>query len=228
MTRDEFIEDVKLSLGAPFVDIEVESIIGKLVDKAFREVSRYIVETRFATVSYSDKGIDVSKYGIESIVQIFRTSNPSRVADFTDIYSLSTLNQANSSSVNLLLSDYLYRTQLAQVKSTITTDMDFTFDKADQKLYVNTYYPQPTQITLVYIPVFKDVSDVKEMYWINYIQRLSLAFTKEALGRVRGKYELSSSLYKLDGDTLLSEGIAERDAIREELNENSDVVFPID
>ena len=66
------------------------------------------------------------------------------------------------------------------------------------------------------------------MFWINYIQRLSLAFTKEALGRVRGKYNLSSSLYSLDGATLLQEGIAERDAVREELVENSDLAFPID
>lgn len=227
MTRDEYIEDVKLSLGAPVVEVEVEAQIGKLVDKAFREVSRYINETRFITVPYSTC-IDVKPYEIDTVVQIFRTRNPSRVGDFTDIYSLASVNQANSSSVNLLMSDYLYRTQLAQLKSTISTDLDFTFDKKEQKLYVNSYYPRPTSITLVYVPVFKDVSDVTEMFWINYIQRLSLAFTKESLGRVRGKYELSSSLYKLDGDALLSEGISERDTIRQELNERSDLVYPID
>lgn len=228
MTREEYIEDIQISLGSPVVDIEIESIIGKLVDKAFREVKRYITETRFVTVPYSSRGIDVKSYDIDTVIQILRTENPARTVDFTDIYSLSTVNTGNASSVNLLLSDYLYRTQMTQIKNTISTDLDFTFDKVNNMLYVNAVYPLPQYITLVYVPDFKDVSRVTESYWITYIQRLSLAFVKEALGRVRGKYELSSSLYKLDGPQLLAEGIAERDAIRQELNENSDIVFPID
>lgn len=229
MIRDEYIDDVKTSLGAPVVDIELEdNTIGKIVDKAFREVSRYITETRFITIPYSTTGIDVSKYKINSVVQIFRTANPAGNHNLTDVYSLSAMSSSGSSSTNLLLSDYTYRTQMSQLKSTITTDLDFTFDKEDQKLYINTYYPRPQKVTLAYIPEFKDVSEVREQYWVNFILRLALALTKESLGRIRSKYELSSSLYKLDGNQLVAEGIAERDAIRQELNENSDIVFPID
>lgn len=226
MTREEFIEDVKISLGAPIVEVEVEKIIGKLVDKAFREVSRYIVETKFLTIPYSTNGIDLTKYHVNSVIQIFRTRNPNRIADFTDIFALSSVYNTNATATNLMMSDYVYRTQLHQLKSAMSTDLDFTYDKPI--LHVATFYPRPTSITIAYIPEFKDVSDVKEQFWINYIQRLALAFTKESLGRVRGKYKLSSSLYTLDGDTLVSEGIAERDAIRTELNDLSDVVFPID
>lgn len=228
MTREEYVEDIKISLGFPIVDVEIEEILGKLVDKAFREIRRYVTETSFVTVPYSASGIDVRQYNIDTVVQIFRTRNPARTVDFTDIYTLSTVNTSNASSVNLLLSDYLYRTQMTQIKNTISTDLDFTYDKEAQKLYVNTVYPVPEYLTLAYIPVMKDVSDIKESYWESYIQRLSLAFAKETLGRVRGKYELSSSLYKLDGNQLISEGISERDAVRQELAENSDIVFPID
>ena len=56
----------------------------------------------------------------------------------------------------------------------------------------------------------------------------SKVLSKITLGRVRGKYELSSSLYKLDGSELLQEGIAERDAIRQELKEDHDLVLPMD
>ena len=226
MTREEYVEDIKISLGSPVVDVEVEGIIGKLVDKAFREVRRYIVETKFLTLPYSTGGIDLSEYHVDSIIQIFRTRNPNRVADFSDIYALSSVYNANVNSTNLMMSDYLYRTQLHQLKSAMSTDLDFTYDKPI--LHVNTFYPRPDSITIAYIPEFRDVSEVKEQFWINYIQRLSLAFVKESLGRVRGKYKLSSSLYTLDGDTLVSEGIAERDAVRAELNDLSDVVFPMD
>lgn len=228
MTREEYIDDIKTSLGFPIVDVEIDEILGKLVDKAFREIRRYVTETHFVTIPYSSKGIDVSQYKIDSIIQIFRTSNPARTVDFTDIYTLSTVNTGNSSSVNLLLSDYLYRTQMTQIKNTISTDLDFTYDKDSQKLYINAVYPVPAYVTLAYNPVFLDVSDIKEPYWENYVQRLSLAFAKETLGRVRGKYDLSSSLYKLDGNQLVSEGISERDEVRRELVDNSDLAFPID
>ncbi len=228
MTREEYVADIKLSLGAPIINVETEELLPEIVDKAFREVSRFITDTRFVTIPYTTTGIDVSKYNINTVIGIYRTVNPSRVADFTDIYSLSSLNTAYTSSTNLLLSDYLYRTQMNQLKSTITTDLDFTYDKEAQVLYINTFYPNPQRVTLAYIPEFKDVSDIKEMFWVNYIQRLSLAYAKIILGRVRGKFELSSSLYKLDGDKLTQEGIEERDAIRAELVENSDLVFPID
>lgn len=234
MTREEFVEDVKLSLGYPVVDIELDdSLIGKTVDRAFREVKRYITETRFVTIPYSTTGIDVSKYRINSIIQIFRTQNPAGNNYLTDVFSFgasasSSVQSGSTGLSDLLLSDYTYRTQVNQLKSTIETDLDFTFDKHDQKLYINAYHPRPSKVTLAYIPEFKDVSEVMEQYWINYIQRMALALTKEALGRVRSKYELSSSLYKLDGNQLISEGISERDAIRQELDENSDIVFPID
>ena len=230
MTREEYIDDIKTSLGAPVVDIELDnSVIGKIVDKAFREVTRYITETRFATVPCSGDVIDVKEYDISSVVQLFRTANPSRMGDITDPLAIASAGcVSNSFSSRVNLSDYTYRTQLAQLKSTITTDLDFTFDKEENKLYVNTFHPKPSSITIVYIPNFKDVSEVKERYWVNFILRLATAFTKETVGRVRSKYELSSSLYKLDGDRLVSEGIAERDAVRQELDENSDIVFPID
>lgn len=229
MTREEYIDDIKMSLGYPVVDIELDdSSVGKLIDKAFREVSRYITETRFVTIPYSTAGIDVSKYKINTVVQIFRTENPAGSSSLTDVYTLSSLNASGSSTMNLLLSDYTYRTQMNQIKSTMSTDLDFTYDKESQKLYINTYFPRPARVTLAYIPEFKEVSEIREQYWINFILRLSLAFVKESLGRVRSKYELSSSLYKLDGNQLVAEGIAERDAIRQELDENSDIVFPID
>lgn len=228
MTRTEYIEDVKLSLGAPIVEVEIDELIGPLVDKAFREIRRFITETRYKTIPYSRTGMDVREYGIDAVIQVLRTQNPARTVDFTDIYTLSTVNTVNSSSVNLLLSDYLYRTQMSQVKNTISTDLDFTYDKHNQKLYVNVTYPIPQMITLVYVPVFKDVSEVHEPFWQTYIQRLALAFCKETLGRVRGKYELSSSLYKLDGDQLIQEGLSEQATIRQELEENVDIVYPID
>ena len=78
MTREEYIEDIKISLGAPIVQVEIEEMLGKIVDKAFREIRRFITETHFITIPYSSTGIDVSKYNIDTVIQIFRTNNPAR------------------------------------------------------------------------------------------------------------------------------------------------------
>lgn len=231
MTVEEYVEDIKLNLGAPVVEVEIEDYISKLVQKAFREVSRYIVDTRYVTVPYS-RCIDTSEINakIDSVISVIRTSNPTMTTDLQDAFSLSMYSAGGISSAAStgLLNNITTRMQVHQLKSTMTTDMDFTYDNADNKLYVSCFYPYPSKVTIVYSVKLTDVEQVTNQYWINYINRLGLAFTKEALGRIRGKYDLSSSLYKLDGDTLLSEGIAERDAIRAELNENSDIAFPID
>lgn len=231
MTRDEYIEEVLISLGFPTVQVEIQSIIGRLVDRAFREITKYVVETKYLTINYSTKGISLKDYDVESIILVLRTVNPAGTPYFTDIFSLASmsLNASIGSNTNsLLLNNYMYRTQLSQLKSTITTDMDFTYDTSSQILYLNAYYPLPDKVTLVYSPKLKEVSQIKDSYWEDYILRLSIALSKETLGRVRGKYDLSSSLYKLDADALLSEGITERDQIRSELKDEHDIAFPID
>ena len=200
MTIEQYVEDIELSLGAPIVEVEIKDLLHKVVDKAFRELKGYITETRYITIPYSRYGIDVKKYHINSVVHILRCKNPNVLSDLTEVYALNSAsyNSSNTSTLDLLTTDYYYRAQVSQIKNTISTDLDFTFDKEDQKLYINTTYPIPSKVTVVYVPEFFDVSEVREPYWIKYISRLSLAFAKIILGRVRGKYDLSSSLYKLD------------------------------
>lgn len=227
MKREEYISDIKLALGHPVVKIENEAQIGPLVDKAFRELRRFIVDTRYVTVPFSNGVIDIKEYNINSIVQLFRNKANNRLSEFSDVFYLSSVSLGTSTS-QINLDTYNRRVMLGQLQNTMSTDLDWTMDDECTTLYVNANYPRPESITIVYIPNFEDVSDVKDDYWVSYILRFALALEKESLGRIRNKYNLSSSLYKLDGDQLISEGIAEQAQIRQELSENSDVVFPID
>ena len=47
--------------------------------------------------------------------------------------------------------------------------------------------------------------------------------TKIVLGRIRSKYTSNSAKFQLDGNTLLAEGNAEVQAVRQFLDENKDV-----
>ena len=46
---------------------------------------------------------------------------------------------------------------------------------------------------------------------------------KIVLGRIRSKYKSNSAKFQLDGDTLLAEGNAEVQAVRQFLDDNKDI-----
>jgi hypothetical protein len=95
--------------------------------------------------------------------------------------------------------------------------LHWSYDQLNQVVYVTHRAPIPATITIRYVPIFSDVSEIVEPTWINYILRMGLAYTKISLGRTRSKYVIEGSNVTLDGDNLLTEGNAELEAIRNEL-----------
>ena len=109
-----------------------------------------------------------------------------------------------------------------------------------------TIFPRPTSNYNLRFQYYKDAdrtnlitgSDVSDFSNIGYdnmlytnindpgkqwIRKYALALTKELLGSVRGKYgsmPIPNGEVSLDGDTLRSEGAAERDALVAELRED--------
>ena len=96
------------------------------------------------------------------------------------------------------------------------------------KLYINVSEGTPSTITIEYIPVFQDVSEITSDYWSDILLRLALAQTKVTLGRVRTRYVQSNALWSQDGDTILAEGKEELENIRQMLLDNSELTYPID
>lgn len=104
--------------------------------------------------------------------------------------------------------------------------MQFRFDKTTNLLYVNTL-DKPDKLTIEYIPVYNDVSEIKSDYWIDMLVNLSVALTKVTIGRIRKKFSQSNALWSLDTD-ILSEGQAELDALREQMRTNNQLIYGID
>lgn len=226
MTTQQYVDDILLQLGNPVLEIEIKDSISKIVDMAFREVKHYITDTKTITLTYSNKiHIDKEKVNINSVVYIMRSSSPNRISDFQDIMYL---NSRRGMMQYVSLTDYNRALLTNQVKNTISTDLYFYWDKDNSDLYVNANYPKPDTISVVYIPEYTSVEDVKESFWENLIKRMALALTKEVLGRIRGKYTLSTATYQLDASQLLAESQQELQEIRTYLNDNSDMLLPID
>ena len=115
-----------------------------------------------------------------------------------------------------------------QIRNTLSTDLAFKYDKQAEKLYINVSEVAPARITIEYIPVINDVSDIKSDYWIDIITRLSVALTKQILGRIRSRFTQSNALWTMDGAQMLSEGAAELQDLRDRLTANAQLVYPID
>lgn len=134
----------------------------------------------------------------------------------------------NMYNLNDWVLNYASYNTLLQLRNTTSTDMAFKYDKSMNKLYVNSGADRPNKITVEYVPLYKDVSEITSDYWIDILTRLSIAKTKQVLGRIRTRYTQSNALWAGDGETMLAEGNAELDAIREHLRVASQLVYPID
>lgn len=240
MEKVEYINTIKAQLGAPILDIELtDKDISQLVDIAFRELNSYIDTPFFKTIPYTNGCIDVSDLRIKAILYVMRGTINTNTTNMTNSNQLlfgtnylltnkySSMN-GYSGQVSNLMSGYTTSLLYQQIRNTIEQDLDFTFDRRSQKLYINQQLPASYEITLVYNKIFEEVSEIEDEYWVNLLTRLSLAYVKQALGRVRSKYRMTSAPYELDGDTLLQEANAEFTELREFLKANDNLIFPID
>ena len=124
--------------------------------------------------------------------------------------------------------NYLSYNTLLQLRNTTSTDLAFREDKSENKLYINTCYDAPVNITIEYIPEYKSVEEIDDPYWIDVLIRLSVATTKIILGGIRNKYTQNNSNWSLDGERLLTEGNEELKELRERLRLNDQLSWGVD
>ena len=228
LTLDQYVDYIKLNLGFPIVWLENEKFLPDIVNMAFQELKTYISDTETMTLPYQPV-IDLEGKHVNSIAYIMRGHPNISVAGLQDMmYIYTSRNRSSGYNNSFTLSDYARGLLVQQNKAALSTDLDFMYDKRNEKLYVYAQQILPNTITLVYTYDYQDVSELYEPHWQNYLKRLALAMTKETLGRIRGKYTLNSATYNLDADQLLSEAQTELAEIRGYLNSNKDLILPMD
>ena len=225
MELKEYVRQVSYLLGLPtnknVEEISVED--GVLI--AFQEMKRYMNTPVDITVPYARR-IDVEKLGIDpiKICDIFpaypRIGLSMGTIDSGNVFTLAASANAymGTSPAGLLnLDPIMTELGYAQVRNTLTTERQWQYDPHNKVIYCTYRDPIPAVITIIYVPNYSDVSEIVNQTYINYLIRMSLAFVKIALGRSRSKYTIEGSNVSLDGETLLTEGNAELEAIRQEL-----------
>lgn len=239
---------IKLQLTGDLLDLELEdSTIDKIINAALVEIQRYICSTELAEVNYS-RCIDLNnmkdQFGrdvkVSSISRVFRTKGYNSVSDADEAQTAGMIDPLYASQWQILsATGNLYNFQdyamnfaswntLLQIRNTLSTDLSFRFDKAANKLYINTSSNPPGKITIEYVPRYDSVEEITSDYWIDMLTKLSLAIAKVTVGRIRSRYTQSNALWSQDGDTLLQEGNSELTELRQYLQKNTQLVYGID
>ena len=225
MLMAEIVEQVSFMLGLPCNDNVETQEVEKAVLIAFRELKRYMKTPVDKTVPYSTR-LDLVKLGIQTVKVLYvqaayprigltlgtiDSGNVFQVAAAVNTYSA--IGQTSSLNIDPIMTEMA----MAQVRNTLSTDFQWKYDVSNQVIYCAHRDPRPTQVTIRYVPDYKDVSEIKSDTWLDYLIRMSEANMKKSLGRSRSKYTVEGSNVSLDGEILLQEANAELEKIREEL-----------
>ena len=227
MKMQEYVNKISFSLGMP-ANENIEGVsIPDAVNLAFMEIKEYMETPVNKTVPYQTR-IDLKKVGIVTTKIIYvqpayprigltlgtiDSGNVFQVAASVNIYN----GIGNTSTLNI--NPIVTEMAMAQVRNTLSTDFQWSYDQFNQVVYCAHKDPRPTVVTIKYVPDLQDVSEIVDNTYINYVYRLALAHTEVALGRSRSKYTVEGSNVSLDGEQILSEGNTELETIRNELDQ---------
>lgn len=234
MTLQDVIDEIRLELTGGVLELEIDDITLKsVVSKALRELERYWDETTMITVPFCSC-IDLSGFNSSVVVKVYRTEAVGDTREgsglLDPVYAQQWLLFSNGGTMynlNDYVLNYAAWNTLNQIKNTLSTDLAFKEDTHNKKLYINQYMSTPERITIEYIPKLTSVDDIKSDYWQDILIQLSVALTKIVLGRIRTRFTQSSALWTQDGDKMLDEGNTALTNLRERLNNNSNLIYPI-
>ncbi len=210
---------IENQLGGQVLDLELKpENIKQIVEQAFEEVKHYMTDTYTVTVPYANC-IDLKDYNIDSVESVLRGQD----SILTGIpFQMPAMDLMNVTGV-YNLDNYTNALQIKRNLNILATDMEFMWDKPNHKLYVYANPNIPSMVTINFKPEYYSVEDIREDYWETQVRKLALGMCKVILGRIRSKYTSNSAKYQLDGNTLLAEGNAEVQQVRQFLDDNKDI-----
>lgn len=229
MTLKSALKELKMKLGGSgivYTDLELgRSHLVQIIEMSLRELTSCIDTPAEITVPYDDV-IDLSKYKIDSIMWVTRAeprtgsivgggvTDPFYASSVATVPGYSTAG-ANYSAVLRTQLGYL---MTAMAQNTVQSDLAYQCNYYTKKLRVTYSGVRPNELTIFYRPIIECVEDLPSNYWYDYLIRLSVAHSKIIIGTIRKKFSVNSAPISVDS-SILDDGKAELQAIKEELNQ---------
>lgn len=202
------IDRIKSELGSSGVEIEVDDPdISGFIDRAVRKIKTHIQDTEFIDKQVNDE-IDLSDDNVEGVVRVF--NNRSTISTKNKLSPFYHRNYADMSKRENLLMPY----QMSEMEEII--DRNFRFDDTEKKLYLDGYYEGS-----ITIEVLKDVTleTLKNEGDVDWVFEYAKALTMEALANIRGKFDVDSTPYSTDADSMRQRAQSRIDSLEKELEE---------
>ncbi|AWD93017.1 neck protein [Bacillus phage vB_BceM-HSE3] len=222
MDIKDLSSNILAMLGFPTLRVELDTKQLELcINKAFMDIQPYITDSLYATIPHAPV-TDVKHLNIDYITDVYTSPIEDEEVDY--------INQNNySESAFLTLSNISGIMEFfAQRKYTLSVKDRLSHKLVNGQLYIDLAPPYPSAITLEYVPKNYTLESIEDPIWNSLIFKLSLAYAKEILGRIRSKYKVQNSPTELDGEALLSEAQTEKDAVFAKLDEIAYSFFPTD
>ena len=215
----KIVKYIENQLGGQVLELELRpEDIRDVVNQAFEEIVHYMTDTYTVTVPYA-QCIDLSKYNIDSVESVLRGQDSLLTGVPFQMPAMDLMNVTGMYNID----NYVQALEVKRNLNILATDMDFVWDKPNRKLYVYANPNIPSMVTINFKPEYYSVEDIREQHWETQLRKLALGMTKIILGRIRSKYTSNSAKYQLDGPTLLAEGNAEVQQVRQFLDDNKDI-----
>ena len=231
-------DEIKTRLTGGVLDLEInDEIIDKAINMSFREAQRYINTTAIMKMEYAPC-LDLSQLNVSAVVGVYRTTSylagdpDTNNSTMDPMYVAQWQLLTGMSGAGFNITDFGYNygawNTALQVRNTLSTDLNYVFDKPTSKLYINCAFDKPKYIAVRYIPRFNSVEEITSDNWIDIIIRMSVANTKIILGNIRGRFTQTNALWEQDAEKMASEGREELQELRQYLEDNNILIFPMD
>lgn len=233
--RKDIIEDCKIALGYPVISLFItQGQINRLIDFSVRKCSGKACPRFLKTFNAIGGAINVSEYKMEAVSAVYEgdisSSNSGENSCTSCSSGLSGCNvceqlcQNRSYSYGLMQGDWnnelydriAYQYAKSEMDNLKTTD--YYLDVPNQMLYLDGY---SGIVTVEYTKNDITVEDLQyDSYWSSWVRDYTLAMVKITEGRIRSKYKISSGVFEIESDELISEGNTDKQELEEKLNEN--------
>ena len=218
MLLDDLVDEIKIDLGCDINSLGIsDDSIAIKVHEALRKISvyaPYVCTEMFDVIGGSAQLPEDTTV----VVAVMNLDKPSAtkakvVADDTDLFSVSRYLY----NYNDLSDPYIFLMQKNAVNTlqNFVRLTDYKYEKSTHKLYISNHDGE--KLCIKYLRRYRSIEEVEDLDVLQRVKEYALALCKIIEGNIRRKLQSAPGAIQLDGDSLVSEGMQEKQAIEEKL-----------
>ena len=221
MTEEYVSSYIKTMLGGSKVNVELEKDdLHEIIQHAIEVLRPRYSGVRYIQVNGTNSPIDVSSHNIIEVIDVYETQDTGISQLQSQMFMEPGIFIFNSDFKDNYIQYLTYKKLASSYQGVEKTT--WKYDHIHQLLYLS----KQNTVVLKCLVQLRTVTDIEEeSNWVAWFKDYCLALAKICVGRKRSKYTLSNGQYQLDGDTLINEGITERDKLETEVKGLG--VFPV-